>query len=76
MKARFEEEKKSQKDSNGKDDDAIGDLLRSGSAGESVNCTKARFEREKKRNLKYGDDIGDLLRRTVVQAATAEWVRW
>ena len=76
MKARFEEEKKSQKDSNDKDDDAIGDLLRSGSAGESVNCTKARLKEQKKRNLKYDDDIGDLLRRTVVQAATGEWVRW
>ena len=50
MKARFEEEKKSQKDSNDKDDDAIGDLLRSGSAGESVNCTKARLK-EKKREI-------------------------
>ena len=50
MKARFEEEKKSQNDSNDKDDDAIGDLLWSGSAGESVNCTKARLK-EKKREI-------------------------
>ena len=50
MKARFEEEKKSQKDSNDKDDDAIGDLLRCRSAGESVNCTKARLK-EKKREI-------------------------
>ena len=44
MKARFEEEKKSQKDFNDKDDDAFGDLLRSRSAGESVNCRKARLK--------------------------------
>ena len=50
MKARFEEEKKSQKDSNDKDDDAIGDLLWSGSAGESVNCTKARLKEKKEKS--------------------------
>ena len=50
MKARFEEEKKSQKDFNDKDDDAFGDLLRSGAAGESVKCTKARLK-EKKREI-------------------------
>ena len=50
MKARFEEEKKSQKDFHDKDDDAIGDLLRSGSAGELMNCTKARLK-EKKREI-------------------------